>query len=88
MNPLKLLETDERERYDYLRLVLEEEFEENYLQFLINGILVYEVLNLLPLCSLLFEEFGFPESEDSRLLRYAVTGTVAQYLEGEFDHGI
>jgi hypothetical protein len=31
----------------------------------------------------LFDEFGFPESEDSRLLRYAVTGTIAEYLEGE-----
>lgn len=88
MDPLKSLEPDERERYDYLRLVLEEEFEENYLQFLISGILVYEVLNLLPLCALLFEELGFPESEDSRLLHYAVTGIIAQYLEGEFDHGI
>ena len=88
MNPLKNLEPEERERYDYLRLVLEDEFEETYLQFLISGILPYEVLNLLPLCAHYFEEFGFPESEDSRLLRYAVTGTIAQYLEGEFDHGI
>ncbi|MDB5145772.1 MAG: hypothetical protein JWQ66_4485 [Mucilaginibacter sp.] len=88
MNPLKLLEPDERERYDYLRLVFEDEFEETYLQYHINGILTYEVLNLLPLCSMLFEDFGFPESEDSRLLRYAITGTIAQYLEGEFDHGI
>ncbi len=88
MNPLKLLEPDERQRYDYLCLVLEDEFEENYLQFLISGILPYEVLNLLPICGYLFEEFGFPESEDSRLLRYAITGTIAQYLEGEFDHGL
>ncbi len=87
MNPLKLLEPHEREQYDYLRLVLEEEFEESYLQFLINGVLVYEVINLLPLCAPLFEELGFPESEDNRLLRYAVTGTVAQYLEGELYHG-
>ena len=88
MNPLNNLEPEERERYDYLRLVLEDEFEETYLQFLISGILPYEVLNLLPFCAHYFEEFGFPESEDSRLLRYAVTGTIAQYLEGEFDHGL
>jgi hypothetical protein len=44
---------------------------------------VYELLNLLSACAHLFEEFGFPESEDSRLLRYAVTGTIAEYLEGE-----
>jgi hypothetical protein len=88
MNPLKLLEPDERERFDYLRLVLEDEFEDTFLQFHISGILNYEVLNLLPICTTLFEEFGFPESEDSRLLRYAITGTIAEYLEGEFDHGI
>jgi|GEM_PF-1149087 len=87
MHPLKLLEPDERERYDYLSLVLEDEFEHTYLQFHISGILVYELLNLLPVCSPHFDEFGFPDSEDSRLLRYAVTGTIAQYLEGEFDHG-
>ena len=88
MNPLKLLEPDERQRYDYLCLVLEDEFEENYLQFLISGILPYEVLNLLPFCAHHFEEFGFPESEDSRLLRYAVTGAIAEYLEGGYDHGL
>jgi hypothetical protein len=83
MNPLKSLEPEERERYDYLRLVFEEEFEETHLAFHVSGILVYELLNLLAACAYLFEEFGFPESEDSRLLRYAVTGTIAEYLEGE-----
>jgi len=83
MNPLKNLEPDERERYDYLRLVFEEEFEETHLSFLVSGILIYELLNLLTACAHLFDEFGFPESEDSRLLRYAVTGTIAEYLEGE-----
>jgi len=87
MNPLKLLEPDERERYDYLQLVFEEEFEETHLSFLVSGILIYELLNLLTACAHLFDEFGFPESEDSRLLRYAVTGTIAEYLEGELSHG-
>jgi hypothetical protein len=83
MNPLKSLEPEERERYDYLRLVFEEEFEETHLAFLVNGILVYELLNLLSACTYLFEEYGFPESEDSRFLRYAITGTIAEYLEGD-----
>lgn len=83
MNPLKSLEPEERERYDYLRLVFEEEFEETHLAFLVNGILVYEILNLLSTCAYLFDEYGFPESEDSRLLHYAVTGTIAEYLEGD-----
>jgi hypothetical protein len=83
MNPLKNLEPEERERYDYLQEVLEDEFEETHLTFHVSGILVYELLNLLAACTHLFDEFGFPESEDSRLLRYAVTGTIAEYLEGE-----
>jgi len=88
MHPLKLLEADERARYDYVQLVFEEEFEAAHLTFHVSGILVYELLNLLAACTQLFDEFGFPESEDSRLLRYAVTGTIAEYLEGGYDHGL
>lgn len=88
MNLINSLEPEERERYDYLKLVFEEEFEETHLAFHVSGILVYELLNLLAACTFLFDEFGFPESEDSRLLRYAVTGTIAEYLEGEDNHGI
>ena len=83
MHPLKLLEPDDRARFDYLQSVFEEEFEQTHLTFHVSGILVYELLNLLTACAHLFDEFGFPESEDSRLLRYAVTGTIAEYLEGE-----
>lgn len=83
MNRLQTLEPDDRERYDYLQEVFESEFEETHLAFHISGILVYELLNILAACAFLFDEFGFPESEDSRLLRYAVTGTIAEYLEGE-----
>ncbi len=83
MDPLKSLEPEERERYDYLHLVFEEEFEETHLAFLVNGILVYELLNLLAACAHLFEEFSFPESKDSRLLHYAVTGIIIEYLEGD-----
>ena len=83
MNPVKNLEPDELELLEYIQLVFEEEFEETHLQFLLNGILIYELLNLLNACAHWFEEFGFPESEDSRLLRYAITGTIAEYLEGE-----
>jgi len=87
MNPINLLEPQERERYDYLKLVFEEEFEETNLVFHVSGILVYELLNLLNACAYLFEEFGFPESEDSRLLRYAITGTIDDYLKGGKENG-
>jgi len=88
MHPLKQLEADDRLRYDFLHDVLEEEFEDTFLQYHISRILVYELLNLLQICAHLFDEFGFPDTEDSRLLRYAVTGTIAEYLEGGYDHGL
>jgi hypothetical protein len=87
MSPLKNLKPDERERFDYLQLVFEEEFEQAHLTYHVSGILVYELLNLLAACAHLFDEFDFPDNEDSRLLRYAVTGAIADYMEGD-DHAI
>jgi hypothetical protein len=62
--------------YDYLRLVLEEEFLETYLRFINNGILHYELTNILELCAPLMEGLD----EDDRFLRYEVTGTISNYL--------
>ena len=45
MHPVKMLEADDRLRYDYLHGVFEEEFEETYLQYHISSILPYELLN-------------------------------------------
>jgi hypothetical protein len=80
MNPLKLLEPDERERYEFLKTVFEQEFEETYLTFRSSGKLTDELLNLLPLCAFLFEEYGFPDSEYIGLLYKALTNASAQYL--------
>lgn len=63
--------------YDYLRLVLEEEFLAVYLRFLNNGILHYELTNLLELCAPLLRGLD----EDDRFLRYEVIGTIAEYLQ-------
>ena len=65
--------------YDYLRLVLEEEFLAIYLRFLNNGILHYELTNLLELCAPLLRGLD----EDDRFLRYEVIGTIAEYLQEE-----
>jgi len=63
--------------YDYIRLVLEEEFYHAYVRFLNQGILHYELTNLLELCAPLVEGLD----EDDRFLRYEVIGTIAIYLE-------
>lgn len=63
--------------YDYVKLVLEEEFLATYLRFLNLGILHYELTNILELCEPLTQGLA----EDDRFLRYEVTGTIADYLQ-------
>ena len=63
--------------YDYIKLVLEEEFLTTYLRFLNNGILHYELTNILELCEPLTRGLD----EDDRFLRYEVIGTIADYLQ-------
>ncbi|WP_432328076.1 hypothetical protein ACRQ5D_34080 [Mucilaginibacter sp. P25] len=65
--------------YDYLKAVLEEEFRETFLRFSNNGILYYELTNILELCNPLMEGLD----EDDRFLRYEVIGTIAEYLTEE-----
>lgn len=63
--------------YDYVRLVLEEEFPGTYLRFINHGILHYELTTMLELCAPLVEGLD----EDDRFLRYEVIGTIADYLQ-------
>lgn len=63
--------------YDYLRLVLEEEFLAVYLRFSNLGILHYELTNIQELCAPLLEGLN----DDDRFLRYEVIGTIADYLQ-------
>ena len=65
--------------YDYLRLVLEEEFLEIYLRFINHGILHYELTNIIEICAPLMEGLD----EDDRFLKYEVIGTIADYLQEE-----
>jgi hypothetical protein len=63
--------------YDYLKMLLEEEFLHTYLRFSNNGILHYELTNILEVCAPLIKGLD----EDDRFLRYEVTGTIADYLQ-------
>lgn len=73
-------------RYDYVSLVLEDDFLPQYLEFSRAGILPYEVLNMCTECSALPDIFDFERNEDSRLLRYAVITAIDDYLkEGVID---
>jgi hypothetical protein len=71
-------------RFNYLSSILHEEFEAEYYAWLKSGILTYEIINILQEAVPVFEHFGFGEQiENDRPLRYAIIGTVRQYLDGD-----
>jgi hypothetical protein len=68
-------------RYQYIRLVIEEEFNADYERMKENGTLTYEVVNLIEVCKGIFSDFEFnSENEENRHLRYAIIGQVHDYL--------
>jgi hypothetical protein len=69
-------------RFNYMRGLLETEFEKPFQRMLNSGILTYELINLTGACEPIFEVFAFgEENEDSRELKHAVMGMIAEYLE-------
>jgi len=69
-------------KFNYIRNQLEEEFEEDYLRMQESGTLTYEIVNLIDVCKPVFEIVGFNEGkEDDRELRYAIIGSIKEYLE-------
>jgi hypothetical protein len=65
---------------DLLEEVLEQDFHEAWLQFHQCGIIRYELLNICAACEAVLADFGWPEADDSRLLRYAVITAISDYL--------
>jgi len=69
-------------RFNYMRELLETEFEKPYQRLRDSGILTYELINLIGACEPIFEVFAFgEETEDSDQLKHAVMGMIAEYLE-------
>jgi hypothetical protein len=69
-------------RYQYICKVLEEEFEDYYEKLEVAGLIKFEAMNLLDFCKQVFDDFGFDEeSEDNRLLRYLIMGSISEYFE-------
>ncbi|HEX5553371.1 MAG TPA: DUF1896 family protein [Chitinophagaceae bacterium] len=68
-------------RYQYIRSVIEEEFNADYERMKESGTLTYEVVNLIEACKGIFSDFDFnSENEANRHLRYAIIGQVHDYL--------
>lgn len=69
-------------RYLYIRGVIEDEFPQDYERLRENGILTYEIVNLIQACAEIFEAFGFSEkNEEQRHLRHAVIAQLHDYLQ-------
>lgn len=68
-------------KFDYLKMVLEEDFPDDYRRITEAGVLTYEVVNIIEACADVFETHGFTEeNEDNRFLRYAVIAEIHDYL--------
>jgi hypothetical protein len=67
-------------RFNYMKELLEKEFEPVYRRMKDSGILTYEIINLIGACEPIFEVFGFSEeNEDDKEMRYAVMRMVSEY---------
>lgn len=79
-----------QKKFNYIRTVLEEEFENVFWRLKQQNILQFEIINMTVFCEHVFDELNFSEANENRFLRYAIIGTVGDYLsESEnVSHGV
>ena len=71
-------------KFNYIRGVLEEEFDLDFQRIKESGLLTYEIMNLISESETVFETLGFTQdNEQDRMLRYAIAGTIRQYMESK-----
>lgn len=69
-------------KFNYICNILEEEFEQDFLRIKESGLLTYEIVNLINESEPIYETLGFTEiNEQDQMLRYAIAGTIRQYME-------
>lgn len=69
-------------KYNYIKEILEEEFEVEYRLWQEAGILKFEIINLIERSQPSFDELKFSEeNEDDQFLKYLIIGTIGEYLE-------
>ncbi len=70
-------------RYQYLSEVLEDDFTEASERWRETGLRTYEIVNLIAFCEPVFENMAFSEAtQHDRMLRYAIIGSIQEYLQG------
>lgn len=76
-------------RYNYIRNLLETEFEIKYNQLIESGLLLYEVSNMIKYCQSVFDDLNFSEeNEENRFLRYAITGVIKEYFDNVMSENV
>ena len=71
-------------KFSYIHSILEVEFELDFQRIKESGLLTYEIMNLISESETVFETLGFTQdNEQDRMLRYAIAGTIRQYMESK-----
>ena len=71
-------------KFNYLLTVLEEEVENDYTRLERDGLITYEVINLIEVCTPVFDALGFTEvNENNDQLRNAIIGAVKEYFDNK-----
>ncbi len=69
-------------KYNFIKAILAEEFEDIHQQLERSGTLKYEVINLIEVCKPVFDELGFTEeNEEDPQLRNALIGSIQMYFQ-------
>jgi hypothetical protein len=76
-----------KQALEYIRALVEEEFEEEFLRLEKLGVLEYELTNILSYCTPLFEEHKELNEEDKELL-WLITGGISEYFENEVKESV
>ena len=76
-------------KFNYIRNLLQEEFESTYNQLQEFGTLKFEVINLINQCQSVFDDLNFSEeNEDNMFLRYAITGVIKEHLDNRISENV
>lgn len=71
-------------KFNFIHNILENEFTQDFQRLNESGLVNYEIVNLISESETVFETLGFMEdNEQNRMLRYAITGTIRQYMESK-----
>lgn len=68
-------------RFNYIKEIVETEFQTEYHRLQRSGVVTYEVINLVEACRALMDGNGFLEQRvEDRFLRYAVIAEISAYF--------